>query len=151
MKHLSFIFTLFLLTVFAANYSYGQNIEDSIVLTGKVVDENDEPVYIAWVYAKVKDRVLGRGFTDSSGNYLFKVNRTYSSSFYINVSSWGYLEHRVINIPFTDVLIDFDIIKLTPRRVEPIEIITQCPPIFDIYGSGNTKTITSEELEQMGH
>jgi len=128
---------------------HGEN--DAIVISGKVIDEQKEPVHAAGVTLyRNGNEVVGGVVTDTDGHFSFTVHGR--ADYSISVRYIGYNEATMkFNSKQLNTSNDV-IVKLHPGLVlGELVIIEYCPPIIDKYEHGSSKTIYSDELKQMGH
>lgn len=59
--------------------------ENFVIISGKVEDENGQPVAEAIVTVKDNNRVIGSVKSDSKGNFSVKVEKTFADSYLVEV------------------------------------------------------------------
>jgi outer membrane receptor protein involved in Fe transport len=134
----------FLVLVFAAKAQNGD-------ISGKVVDQNGEPVPLAAVQlVDAKGVPTGRGSqTDFDGNY--SISPLTPGKYNLKISSTGFTaqiqEGVVVNGEKT-TFIDIKL-KSSTTELKEVEIITYKVPLIDPANTSSKNTITSEEIANM--
>lgn len=125
------------------------NNEDSIIIRGKVIDENNEAIVgaIAELHYS-KDKIIST-LTDDSGHYRLVIS-SYSGEFHLKIKA---IYYKPVTIRFNEKkgINTFLVTTLrTSATIGLLEIktINYRVPLLD---EGNRRVITSEEIEKMAH
>ncbi|HEY9178507.1 MAG TPA: carboxypeptidase regulatory-like domain-containing protein [Flavipsychrobacter sp.] len=159
MKTCYLIFFLFFASIIGGIDCSGQ--DDSITVTGLVVDKLNEPIINAMVIVSDNNVTVAEVVTNFDGTYTIQAPKTNNLVLQIRyIGHKAYLKQNItgdIDNLFVTLYEDPDFADIIIPGCIPVPLadIQHCPArtfveplLIDNFGSGFTKTITSSEIEK---
>ncbi len=138
------------LCLFSANYNFAQDLDD-VVISGKVVDQNNAIVVGATVTATLVDTGIKRTvITNEDGRYRIIELSPGKYSVKVSAGGFGTSEKTDIDtISGQSIKLDFSLVPANVRAEQTISIDDTDAPVIDVTRTVVGGTVTGREIQEL--